>query len=506
MQNQEERAKNMILDPDAILFYAEEPVYFVEDIIRANPDQHQRDILRSVRDNPMTSVRSGHGIGKSTTEAWTIIWWLMTRPFPKIPCTAPTQHQLFDILWSEISKWLRNNPDLKEEIVWTKKKVYLNGHPEEWFAVARTATNPEALQGFHSQHLLFVIDEASGVKDETFEPVLGALSEENARLLMMGNPTKLTGFFFDSHNKNRDQYHAIHVDGRNSQRVSKAFVQKIINMFGEDSDVFRVRVAGQFPKSMPDSFIPMELCRAAAERRRPEILHPERIDMGVDVARYGNDSSIIYPVLDLCQSREYIEYGHNNTVELADSVEEQIYFYALEYCGAGYSARITVKIDCDGLGVGVFDILDTKRSDIVQHVEKKRRKKFGAAYRSMEIPAFELDILECHFGTEGGKVSEDDPIEYFNSTGLMWGTVRNALKNGKLQIPDDEALIKQLSNRRYRVEDNGTIRLERKEEMKKRGVSSPDIADALALAMYAPEELMILPGDNDLEKSSYWNS
>lgn len=493
----------MILNPEAIRFYANEPVYFVEDIIRAIPDEHQRNILRSVRDNPMTSVRSGHGIGKSTTEAWTVIWWLMTRPFPKIPCTAPTQHQLFDILWAEISKWLRNNPELREEIIWTKEKVYLKGYPEEWFAVARTATNPEALQGFHSQHLLFIIDEASGVKDETFEPVLGALSEENARLLMMGNPTKLAGFFFDSHNKNQAQYCAIHVDDRDSKRISKKFVQQIIDMFGIDSDVFRVRVAGQFPKSMPDSFIPRSICETAAGQRS-QVEHPELITIGVDVARYGNDSSVIYPVFDLCQSQPYKQYAHNNTVELADNIEELVIQYALDWCGPEYSARIAVKIDCDGLGVGVFDILNTKCWEIVQKAESLRKEQYGEEYN--QIPQLELEFMESHFGAEGGKVSESDPVEYFNSTGLMWGKVREALKAGTLQIPDDEQLIKQLSNRRYRVEDDGSIRLERKEDMKKRGVPSPDIADALALALYTPEEPAALPFDSGLSKESYWKA
>lgn len=492
----------MNLTPDAILFYAHEPVYFVEDIIRAKPDQNQKMILKSLRDHPMTSVRSGHGIGKSTTEAWAILWWLITRPFPKIPCTAPTQHQLIDILWAEISKWLRNNPELKKEITWTKEKVYLNGYPEEWFAVARTATNPEALQGFHSQHLLFVIDEASGVKDETFEPVLGALSEENARLLMMGNPTKLTGFFFDSHNKNREQYSTIHVDGRNSKRVSKKFVKQIVDMFGEDSDVFRVRVAGVFPKSMPDSFIPRSLCEEAAELSIPEILQPELITIGVDVARFGNDSSVIYPMLDRRKSKPYQSYAHNNTVELADQVESVIDEYALQYCDIRYSARISVRIDCDGLGVGVYDILYTKQAEICQTVEEERQERFGNDSRN--IPTFELEILECHFGAAGGKIAEEEPIAYFNSTGLMWGAVRNALKEGILQIPDDEQLMKQLSNRRYKIEEDGTIRLERKEEMKKRGVSSPDIADALALAMYLPDRPVLPSGLSELSKESYW--
>ena len=87
---------------DAVLFYADHPVEFVEDVIGAKPDTEQAKILRSLAANPMTAVRSGHGIGKSAVQAWAIIWFICTRPYPKIPCTAPTQHQLYDILLSLI--------------------------------------------------------------------------------------------------------------------------------------------------------------------------------------------------------------------------------------------------------------------------------------------------------------------------------------------------------------------------------------------------------------------
>ena len=129
----------------------------------------------------------------------------------------------------------------------------MRGYPEEWFAVARTASKPDALQGFHAEHILYVIDEASGVKDEVFEPILGAMSTKGARLLMCGNPTRITGFFYDSHHKSRPLYNAMHIDGRDSSRVDQEFIDRIVDMFGEDSDVFRVRVAGDFPKALPDA-------------------------------------------------------------------------------------------------------------------------------------------------------------------------------------------------------------------------------------------------------------
>lgn len=476
-----------MMNNDAILFYADEPIYFVEDIIKATPDQKQRDILRSLRDYSMTSVRSGHGIGKSAVEAWAVIWFLCTRPFPKIPCTAPTEHQLMDVLWAEISKWMRNNPVLREELIWTKEKLYMKGYPEEWFAVPRTATNPEALQGFHADHVLYIIDEASGVSDKVFEPVLGAMTGEDAKLLMMGNPTRLSGFFFDSHHRNRAQYSAIHVDGRDSQHVSKKFVQQIIDMFGLDSDVFRVRVSGEFPKSTPDSLIMMEWCEAATQLN-PEIVR-SRVDIGVDVARYGDDSSALYPVIDKAQSDGYELYHHNRTTEISGYVVQMIKRYAIECL----DAVIRVKVDCDGLGVGVYDNLYDLTDQIIDEVWRDRCRREGVDpdngnqwNECQRIPQLDLEIVECHFGAAGGKIDEEDPVEYSNSTGLMWGKVRKLLQAGALQIPDDDALISQLSNRRYSVNKDGKLELERKEAMKKRGLPSPDIADALALALYDP--------------------
>lgn len=476
-----------MLGSDAVLFYADNPIYFVEDVIRAKPDEKQRDILRSLRDYPMTSVRSGHGIGKSAVEAWSVIWYMCTRPFPKIPCTAPTEHQLMDVLWAEISKWMRNNPALRDDLIWTKEKLYMQGHPEEWFAVPRTATNPEALQGFHAEHVLYIIDEASGVSDKVFEPVLGAMTGEDAKLLMMGNPTRLAGFFYDSHHRNREQYSAIHVDGRDSQHVSRTFVQKIIDMFGEDSDVFGVRVAGQFPKSTPDSLIAMEWCEEAANL---QVYAPGgQIDIGVDVARYGDDSSALYPLIDKKQSLPYELYHHNRTTEIAGYVVIMIKQFAMDYP----EAAIRVKVDCDGLGVGVYDNLYDQRDQIIDAIWYDRCRRAGINPEDgnqwnecQNVPKLDLEIIECHFGGSGGKVDDNDPVEYSNSTGLMWGKVRKYLQEGKLQLPDDDTLVSQLCNRRYSVNKDGKLELERKESMKKRGLTSPDIADALALALYEP--------------------
>lgn len=470
----------MSLEPEAIDYYADHPVEFVEDIIRASPDRRQKEMLQSVADHPLTSVRSGHGVGKSAVESWLIIWFLSTRPYPKVPCTAPTKHQLYDILWAEVSKWLRNNPVLENDILWTQEKVFMRGYREEWFAVARTASKPDALQGFHADHVLYIIDEASGVDDKVFEPILGALTTEGSRLFMAGNPTKLTGFFFDSHHKNRAQYNAMHIDGRDSSRVDEAFIKTIVEMFGEDSDVFRVRVAGDFPRALPDSFIPMEWAERASEAPEPEISRASRVDIGIDVARYGDDSSVIATVLDRAAQQEPQIYFHNDTMQISGMAVIAIKKAARDHPWA----EVSVKIDCDGLGVGVYDRLMELKEQITAEVEEEREGRYDG--EDELPPPFKLEIIECHFGGEGGTVNGADPVEYQTSTGVMWGTVREALRTQTLKLWPDDKQISQISNRRYTVNSAGKIELEKKEAMKKRGLPSPDMADALALALYDP--------------------
>ena len=448
-----------MLTKEAVVYYRDRPVEFVKDVIGATPDDIQAEILNSVAVNQLTSVRSGHGIGKSALQSWLILWFLCTRPFPKIPCTAPTKHQLHDILWAEVSKWL--NPTLKTEIEWTQEKLYMKAHPENWFAVPRTATLPDALQGFHAEHLLFIIDEASGVKDEVFEPVLGSLSTKDAKLIMCGNPTQLSGFFFDSHNKNRGIYTTFKVSGENSQRVSKDYIQMIIDMYGIDSDVYRVRVAGEFPKSLPDSFIQLDWAENCSKRETSDIVE-DRIDIGVDVARYGDDQTIICPLFDKKRQQKPIELNQNDTMQVNGIIVQLVEQLRVKYIGK----PIHIKIDCDGLGVGVYDRLK----------EIKNNREWS-----------NVKIYECHFGGLGGKNKESEPIEYANSTGKMWGLLRDKLKNSDIELFYNDKQISQITNRKYRINSDGKIELERKEEMKKRGLTSPDYGDALALSLYEPK-------------------
>lgn len=443
--------------------YRNNPILFVREVCKAEPEIEQIQMLDSVNKNKMTAVKSGHGIGKTTTLAWTILWFMFTRPFPKIPCTAPTMHQLRDILWAEISKWLYQSPILQQFFEWTVERLTLRTQEEKWFAVARTATKPDAMQGFHSESLLFVVDEASGVDNKIFEPILGALTGEETRLIMVGNPTRTQGFFHDAFTRNREMFNCITLNAENSRRVSREFIASIIALYGMDSDPYRVRVLGEFPKSQPDTFISLELIEKGIRNynswvksgvTRPE---PRHISLGVDVARFGDDESTIWLTYDYggyYVSRKELILYKNDTVELTGRVKEIVRRLNKRH------PRIYVDINADetGVGAGVVDMLESNHSNL--------------KYR----------VIAQTFGGTGGTLNEE-PIKYSNNTGLLWGNVKRLLMDNKLFIEEDSALVAQLSDRKYRVNEDGDIQLERKQDMKKRGVSSPDRADALALSL-----------------------
>ena len=145
--------------------YRKDPVLFAKDVLDFEADQYQAAVMMDVAQANRVSVRSGQGVGKTGLTAVIILWFLTTDPYARVVCTAPTRQQLHDVLWAEIEKWRSKSPLLNAILKWTKTYVYMSGFEKRWFAVARTATKPENMQGFHEENMLFVIDEASGVAE-----------------------------------------------------------------------------------------------------------------------------------------------------------------------------------------------------------------------------------------------------------------------------------------------------------------------------------------------------
>ena len=204
---------------------------------------------------------------------------------------------------------------------------------------------------------------------------------------------------------------------------------------------------------MPDSFIQLDWVENCSKGTTTRNYPTNRIDLGVDVARYGDDETIINIMFDKTYQQPLNILHHNDTMQVTGRIVQIVESLRQQYIGIS----IHVKIDCDGLGVGVYDRL----KEIKQ--EKKKKQEW-----------ITVKLYECHFGGAGGKNKQEEPVEFSNSTGLMWGLLREKLKRQEIELIYDDKQITQLSNRKYRINSDGKIELERKEDMKKRGLTSPD--------------------------------
>lgn len=428
-------------------FYYDKPIEFVEDIIGTNPTEQQKKVLLSVRDYPATSVKAGHGVGKTGVEAWVVKWFMFTRPNCRIPCTAPTYHQLNDILWPEIKKWYNKSKIKPHELfVWTKERFAFNDSDlkDTWFATPRSSNKPDNLQGFHEDEVLFIVDEASGVDEDVMEVIEGALTNDGARLLMCGNPTQVSGLFYNSHKKDRDFFNCITLSCEESPLVSQEYIDRIYNKYGKHSNVARVRVRGQFPTQEPDTIIPITLPEKAAMTE----VDPtgDVVEIGVDVARYGDDETVFY-------SRRGFKYLDYDIKPKTSTTETSGYAATLakKYNG---QYKVRIKVDVTGIGAGVVDELEDK-------------------------DLHNTEIIPVGFGE---KAVDND--KYANKVTEMYFHVLEKLKENPNQIPNDEELIAQLSTRKYTIDSKDRFKIETKEKFKKRTGQSPDRADGFVLSYY----------------------
>lgn len=449
-------------------YYYDHPAAFFEDVLKMFPDDWQEDVLNDLAEYSKVSVRSGQGVGKTALEAGAIIWFLVCRPYSRVIATAPTMQQLYDVLWAEIAKWL-NDSLVKDLLKWTKTKVYMIGDDERWFATAKTATKPENMQGFHEEHMLIVVDEASGVADPIMEAILGTLTGPDNKLLMCGNPNRLEGVFYDSHNTDRDKFKVHKVSSMESARTSKDNIEMLIKKYGRDSDVARVRIFGDFPKGELDSMISMEIVEFACNSKisESEVEDSKVLHVGCDVARFGDDKTVITPRIG-AKIFPFDKYTKKSTMETVGNVILTCKEYMKRYPKLH---RCIIKIDDTGVGGGVTDRLQ----EVV--VEKK-------------LPYTIVPVNNGSSATD----------EYYENLGSqIWGELRDALeenfsnmmqgiKKPVIELPYDDEMIKQLSSRRKKITSKGKIQLERKEDMKKRGIGSPDIADSVALAFHEPDK------------------
>ena len=404
------------------------------------------------------AVASGRGIGKSALVAWLILWVLSTRLGATVIVTANTEQQLRSRTWAELGKWLT---------------LSINGHwfhktattikPMDWFeeslkkdlqidtgyyyaqAQLWSEENPDAFAGVHSNYgVCLIMDEASGIPAPIYSVAEGFFSEptENRFWFSFSNPRRNQGPFYDSFHGARSFWNTLQIDSRTVEDTDSKVFQQMLEQYGEDSTVARVEVLGEFPKSDDDTVIPIDLVKAAIDRD-VSLTTEQQIIWGLDVARFGGDNSA------LCKRQgntvlEIQTYKSMDLMQLCGAVKS-------EYDNATFENKPQeILVDVIGLGSGVVDRL-----------------------RELNLPV------------RGVNVSEAPAVNknYLNLRAELWFKIKDWLVQRDCRLPPDDDLMAQLISPSYEYTSSGKVKLESKESMKRRGIKSPDKADALALTM-----------------------
>lgn len=385
-------------------------------------------------------VKSGHGVGKSALFGMIVGWAMSTCQDTRGLITAGTESQLDTKTQPEIAKWMR----MMITAHWFEvkaTKIFHKARPESWRVdfIAWNEKRPESFAGLHNhgRRIFALVDEASQVARIILETLLGALTDADTEIVLMlfGNPTRNDGVFFECFNRDAHRWITKTVDSRRVPITNKEQIRQWIEDYGEDSDFVRVRVRGEFPRAGSNQLISMDAVHAARTREYCAARSPFVI--GVDPARFGEDESVI-TLREGDRVHAQITRRELSLMDLAGLVSDQIVRYEPE----------AVFIDEIGLGAGVVDRLHQLK----------------------------------HKGVHGIKSSDpaSDKSLYFNLNAEMWGRMGEWLARTGI-IPDEPELAQQLVSRLYGYDGQNRIQLEKKIDMKKRGLRSPDRADSLAL-------------------------
>lgn len=429
----------------------------------SGPKDWQREIMEALSEGLITvdeairiAVASGHGIGKSALVAWIIEWAMATFIDCRGVVTANTDTQLRTKTWAELAKWHRMGKT-SSWFACTATSYYSTkpGHSKTWRcdAMPWSENNTEAVAGLHNKgkRAFVLFDEASTVADPVWATMEGALTDRDTELLWLvfGNPTQNTGRFKECFSGGRfaHRWKAKQIDSRTVDLGNASQADQWVQDYGEDSDFVRVRVRGLFPRAGSMQFISGELVEEA-QKREAACLLTDPVILGVDPARFGDDRSVIY-VRRGRDGRTWppLIFREIDNMTLAGRVAE----IAKEH------SADAICVDA-GAGAGVIDRL-----------------------RQLNVQ----NVYEIGFGGKPQGWSPEGGLPLFHDRAAeMWGRMRDWLKIGA--IPNTIDISADLTSRQYGYDGQNAMQLERKEDMKKRGLSSPDIADALALTFAVP--------------------
>lgn len=438
--------------------YYHDPVRMVEEVLGMDGsdaqhtiDPKQRELLAAVaRGERRISVRSGHGVGKTAVLAWLIVWFILTRYPMKVVATAPTASQLFNALAAEVKKWIGRLPrPLQETLEIKSERIELRRDPAASFVAFNTsrAETPEAMQGVHSENVLLIADEASGVPDPVFEASSGSMAGPNRQMVLAGNPVRSSGLFWQTFNKEdvAKKWYKIHISAVGHPRIPEDFITDMASRYGENSNAFRVRVLGEFPLADDDTIIPFELAESAMNRDvKPIDVKPI---WGLDVAAKGKNNSALAKRKGNVLLEPVKSWNGLDTMELVGRVKEQ-----WDSCPLDMRPD-AICIDSIGIGAGVADRL-----------------------HEMGLPALSINVGE----------SSSMKDRFANLKAELWWSVREWFEPRDVNISRDTKLRDQLINIKVKPTLTNKIGIETKDQLKARGVESPDEAEAFVLTFAVP--------------------
>lgn len=376
---------------------------FAEEVLGVKLLEWQKDFLRAVASGKRRiSVRAGHRVGKSAVCSMTVVWFMATRYPQKTVVTAPAAGQLFDVLYPEIKRWVGVLPPAIRElfVVFTDRivlKAELERKIENSFVSAKTSSvdRPEAMQGVHSENVLLIFDEASGIPEAVYSAAAGSMAGANAISILIGNPTRNAGTFFSTHHELRFNWHTMHVSCIGNPLVSEDFINDTRDRWGEKSNDYRVKVLGEFPVAEARALIAAELVDAAMNRDVVlDMTQP--LVFGVDVARFGDDRSVI------CKRRGNVvlEIKAQRGLDLMGTVG----WTASE---ARVDGPAEICVDSIGLGSGVADRLRELKFNVRDvNVAEATAMNLGAYRLRDELWIMVRDWLN----TRAGKLPKDDEL------------------------------------------------------------------------------------------------
>jgi phage terminase large subunit len=431
---------------------------FCDDVLGIDMWEKQREIARSVEFNRRTSVASCHAAGKTFTMAGVALGFLHTRHNSLVVTTAPTGDQVRNILWRDIRKLARaSRGQLLGRALTTRYEI-----GPDWYAIglspreggSDTDESNTTFQGYHAADILIIIDEGAGVSEDRIEALDAAMTSERARMVIVGNPTSVGGTFHASFHKDRTLWHNIRItafdtpnftEGRivRPYLITPEWVREAVQKYGEDSPYVQARVYARFPTTGTNTLIPLAWAEAANAREHEQPAETARWIAGVDVARFGDDSTAI-AVRHGRNLKHLFRWGNQGITYSAGQIKNILH---------GFPDMDEVRIDTIGVGGGLADIL---RED-------------------------GFNVVDVNVSSQSS-----DPEQWPNLRHEIWWQmrerfdVRDARIFGANKLSDDA--LAQLSSVRYGFDSKHTGALvEKKEETKKRLKESPDLADALVI-------------------------